>query len=102
MIIATLGFGNKRKVNQEQIKMVDTYYIKRIQQIHNNNQNRYLEIIGDYSTIFTRKKGQPQDFLKTKTASKYSKFLINPNSKYRLIFDLASLCFIIFDMIDVK
>ena len=99
MIFTAMASQNKRKVSQDQSKKLDNSYIKLMIKTHTENDNRFLEMVGDQATSFNRNQAKPQNH---KELEKVSFWMIDPNSRYKLIFDMISLSFIAYDIIDVK
>jgi hypothetical protein len=63
-------------------------------------QNIYKEIIGDNACKFKHLKNKNDFSLQDKNTSFFS--VINPSNKLKVLFDLFSLIFIMYDIIDVS
>lgn len=71
--------------------------MRQLSKITSDNDNRFLEMVSDKSTSHDRKQ-----VAVVRVQQKVNLWLIDPNSRYKLLFDMISLLFITYDIIDVK
>ena len=64
------------------------------------NKNRYQGIINDKSSYETQSR-KKDNYSVTKILQKSKKFIINPNSPYKISWDLFVIILIMYDVIDV-